>query len=75
MPKTTGALRAGYSDAIFPEQDHNLIDNAVNEKDQGFTIILDETSDPAADLCPMSIAIVSNRRAYVMVVGTLFIRG
>ena len=43
-----------YLDGITLEQDKFLVDSVVQEKDQGLTVILDETSDPAADQSPYS---------------------
>ena len=71
LPATAEGLRAGYLDSVMLQQERNLLDHVLEDREYGLTVMLDESSDQAADRAPLNIIIVSHRRVYFM--DTLFL--
>ena len=48
------------------QQERNLLDHVLEDREYGLTLMLDESSDQGADRAPLNIIIVLHRRVYFM---------
>ena len=69
LPATVDGLRAGYLDSVMLQQERNLLDHVLEDREYGLLVMLDESPDQGADRASLNIIIVSHRRVYSM--GTL----
>ena len=54
------------------EQNRNIVDYVLADAEDGLTLVLDETSDTAADCSPLNVIIITSKR--VLCVDTFFLK-